>query len=100
MTAGDSGAVFISLFPQEPRQFYVFVMSFQCTLCICALSVFEFSLKVGNLGRFAANKSMNLPTRVSGAQVIKMQTVAAMLKVNRQTQNRWEEPQHRAERTE
>lgn len=45
-----------------------------------------------NLEKFAANKSMNLPTRVTRAKVIKMQTVAAMLKVNRQTQNRWEEP--------
>lgn len=70
----------------------VSVISVQCILCICALSVFKLSLKVGNLGKFAANKSMNLPTRVTRAQVIKMQTVAAMLKVNRQTQNRWEEP--------
>lgn len=70
----------------------VSAISVQCILCICALSVFELSLKVGNLEKFAANKSMNLPTRVTRAKVIKMQTVAAMLKVNRQTQNRWEEP--------
>lgn len=62
MTPGDSGGFYIS-------------GNFRCFCYLGSvyplhLSGFEFSLKVGNLGRFAANKSMKLPTRASRAQVI------------------------------